>query len=102
MARGNKTENACLERGLGLKEAVALNMIEIVGIGPFVGSSLVIRGMGGPQALIAWLAGALRATLDAFVWSELGAARPTAGGPSGFLRRATGQPRRGRLRASLF
>ena len=25
-----------LERGLGLKEAVALNMIEIVGIGPFV------------------------------------------------------------------
>jgi hypothetical protein len=54
-----------LERGLGLKEAVALNMIEIVGIGPFVVSSLVIKAMGGPQALIAWLAGALLATLDA-------------------------------------
>ncbi len=40
-----------LERGLGLKEAVALNMIEIVGIGPFVVSSLVIKAMGGPQAL---------------------------------------------------
>src|SRR6266702_284929 len=52
-----------LDRGLGLKEAVALNMIEIVGIGPFVVSSLVIRAMGGPQALIAWLAGALLATL---------------------------------------
>ena len=57
MTIGNKTENTPLERGLGLKEAVALNMIEIVGIGPFVVSSLVIRAMGGPQALIAWLAG---------------------------------------------
>src|SRR5215472_14650343 len=63
-----------LERGLGLKEAVALNMIEIVGIGPFVVSSLVIKSMGGPQALLAWLAGALLACLDGFVWSELGAA----------------------------
>src|ERR1700687_2074444 len=61
-----------LERGLGLKEAVALNMIEIVGIGPFVVSSLVIKAMGGPQALIAWLAGAFLATLDGFVWSETG------------------------------
>ncbi|PYX68688.1 MAG: hypothetical protein DMG78_24155, partial [Acidobacteria bacterium] len=75
----NKIENNGLERGLGLKEAVALNMIEIVGIGPFVVSSLVIRAMGGPQALIAWLAGALLAALDAFVWSELGAAMPKAG-----------------------
>src|SRR5260370_10894259 len=54
-----KEQQPSLERGLGLKEAVALNMIEIVGIGPFVVSSLVIRAMGGPQALIAWLAGAL-------------------------------------------
>src|SRR5256884_9663307 len=75
-----------LERGLGLKEAVALNMIEIVGIGPFVVSSLVIRAMGGPQALIAWLAGAVLATLDGFVWSELGAAMPQAGGTYVLLR----------------
>jgi hypothetical protein len=75
-----------LERGLGLKEAVALNMIEIVGIGPFVVSGAVIKAMGGPQALLAWLAGALLATLDAFVWSELGAAMPKAGGTYVFLR----------------
>jgi len=37
MTPGNKTENGALERGLGLKEPVALNMIEIVGIGPFRG-----------------------------------------------------------------
>src|SRR5258708_1159959 len=99
MTTGNKTENTALERGLGLKEAVALNMIEIVGIGPFVVSSLVIRAMGGPQALIAWLAGALLATLDAFVWSELGAAMPKAGGTYVFLREAYGPQRLGRLRS---
>src|SRR5881394_2380993 len=99
---GNKTEPSRLERGLGLKEAVALNMIEIVGIGPFVVSSLVIRAMGGPQALIAWLAGALLATLDGFVWSELGAAMPKAGGTYVFLREAYGPERWGRLMSFLF
>jgi fructoselysine transporter len=91
-----------LERGLGLKEAVALNMIEIVGIGPFVVSSLVIKAMGGPQALIAWLGGALLATLDAFVWSELGAAMPRAGGTYVFLRESYGSGRWGRLLSFLF
>ncbi|MGB2591754.1 MAG: APC family permease [Candidatus Acidiferrum sp.] len=91
-----------LERGLGLKEAVALNMIEIVGIGPFVVTSLVIKAMGGPQALIAWLAGAALATLDAFVWSELGAAMPQAGGTYVFLREAYGPGRWGRLMSFLF
>lgn len=91
-----------LERGLGLKEAVALNMIEIVGIGPFVVSSLVIKAMGGPQALIAWLAGALLATLDGFVWSELGAAMPKAGGSYVFLREAYGPAKWGRLLSFLF
>jgi fructoselysine transporter len=91
-----------LERGLGLKEAVALNMIEIVGIGPFVVSSLVIKAMGGPQALIAWLAGALLAALDGFVWSELGAAMPKAGGTYVFLREAYGPEKWGRLMSFLF
>jgi amino acid transporter len=99
MAASEKME---LERGLGLKEAVALNMIEIVGIGPFVVSGIVIREMGGPQALLAWLGGAVLATLDAFVWSELGAAMPKAGGSYVFLREAYGPLRWGRLMAFLF
>src|SRR5437660_11449899 len=77
-------------------------MIEIVGIGPFVVSSLVIRAMGGPQALIAWLLGAVLATLDAFVWSELGAAMPKAGGTYVFLREGYGPQRWGRLMWFLF
>src|SRR5260221_178245 len=102
MASNQNATGADLERGLGLKEAVALNMIEIVGIGPFVVTSLVIRAMGGPQCLIAWLAGAVLATLDGFVWSELGAAMPKAGGTYVFLREAYGPERWGRLMSFLF
>jgi fructoselysine transporter len=91
-----------LERRLGLKEAVALNMIEIVGIGPFVVSALVIREMGGPQAILAWIGGALLAVLDAFVWSELGAAMPRAGGTYVFLSEAYGPGTWGRLMSFLF
>jgi fructoselysine transporter len=91
-----------LERGLGLKEAVALNMIEMVGVGPFVVIPLVIKAMGGPQCLLAWAAGAVLALLDGFVWSELGAAMPLAGGSYVFLREAYGPGRMGRLMSFLF
>src|SRR5215469_10646365 len=102
-SRGVSTEERSgLERGLGLKEAVALNMIEIVGIGPFVVSSLVIKTMGGPQALLAWIGGAVLAVLDGFVWSELGAAMPRAGGTYVFLREAYGPGKFGRLMSFLF
>ncbi len=99
----NKAEHRYgLERGLGLREAVALNMIDMVGIGPFVVSSLVIQEMGGPQALLAWVGGALLALLDGFVWSELGAAMPRAGGSYVFLREAYGAEHWGRLMSFLF
>src|SRR5229473_1593896 len=102
MMTGNKAEKNALERGLGLKEAVALNMIEMVGIGPFVVIPLVIKAMGGPQALLAWVAGAVLALLDGFVWSELGAAMPLAGGSYVFLREAYGPGRFGRMMSFLF
>ncbi len=96
------SERGDLERALGLKEAVALNMIEMVGIGPFVVIPLVIKAMGGPQCLLAWAAGAVLALLDGFVWSELGAAMPLAGGSYVFLREAYGPGRLGRLMSFLF
>src|SRR6202451_1112674 len=91
-----------LERGLGLKEAVALNMIEMVGVGPFVVIPLVIKAMGGPQCLLAWVAGAALALLDGFVWSELGAAMPEAGGSYVFLREAYGPRKWGKLFSFLL
>src|SRR6202022_3432859 len=102
-APGNTTQqDSGLVRGLGLKEAVALNMIDMIGIGPFVVSPLVIRAMGGPQPLLAWAAGAVLALLDGFVWSELGAALPRAGGSYVFLREAYGPEKWGRLMSFLF
>src|SRR5271170_6355262 len=102
LPRAANAPTEALERGLGLKEAVALNMIEIVGIGPFVVSALVIREMGGPQAIVAWIAGALLAVFDGFVWAELGAAMPRAGGTYVFLRQAYGPGKWGRLLSFLF
>src|SRR5271168_646904 len=91
-----------LERGLGLPEATALNMIDMVGIGPFVVVPLVIQAMPGPQCLLAWAAGALIALMDGCVWAELGAAMPEAGGSYVFLREAYGPGRWGRLMSFLF
>lgn len=91
-----------LERGLGLKEATALNMIDMVGIGPFIVVGIVIQEMGGPQCLLAWLAGALLALMDGFIWAELGAAMPLAGGSYVFLREAYGPGRWGRFMSFLF
>jgi amino acid transporter len=97
-----EANSAKLERGLGLAEATSLNMIDMVGIGPFVVTSLVIHDMGGPQALAAWVAGAVLCFMDAFVWAELGAAMPEAGGSYVFLREAYGAGRWGRLMSFLF
>ena len=97
-----RRESKGLERGLGLKEATALNMIDMVGIGPFIVAPLVIKTMGGPQAIVAWIAGALLALVDGFVWSELGAALPKAGGSYFFLREAYGPSRWGRFMSFLF
>src|SRR6202140_276291 len=91
-----------LERGLGLSEAVALNMNAMVGIGPFIVIPLVIQAMGGPQCLLAWVAGAVLSVLDGLVWAELGAAMPRAGGTYVFLREAYGPGRGGRLMSFLY
>jgi fructoselysine transporter len=100
--QGQNSRSNELVRGLGLKEATALNMIDMVGIGPFIVAPLVIKTMGGPQAIVAWVAGALLAVIDGFVWSELGAAMPKAGGSYSFLREAYGPGRWGKFMSFLF
>ncbi|MFQ5818086.1 MAG: APC family permease, partial [Terriglobia bacterium] len=91
-----------LVRGLGLKEATALNMIDMVGIGPFITIPFIIVAMGGPQAMLGWIFGALLALCDGLVWAELGAAMPHAGGTYVFLREAFGPRGWGRLLSFLF
>ena len=91
-----------LERRLGLAQATAINMIDMVGIGPFITLPMIISMMNGPYFLYAWLAGALLSFVDAMVWSELGAAFPKAGGSYNFLKEAYGPEKGGKLMSFLF
>ncbi len=91
-----------LERRLSLTQATAINMIDMVGIGPFITLPMVIGMMGGPWFLYAWLAGALLSFVDAMVWSELGAAFPKAGGSYNFLKEAYGKNSGGKMMSFLF
>jgi fructoselysine transporter len=95
-------ENEKLVRGLGLKEATALNMIDMVGIGPFITIPFVIGAMNGPQCILAWLLGALLAYTDGFVWAELGAAYPRAGGSYVFLQKLYGEKKWGSVFSFLY
>ena len=63
-------------------------MSQMVGIGSFITIPLMISAMGGPQALIGWVLGAVLAMADGLVWAELGAAMPPAGGSYVYLREA--------------
>jgi amino acid transporter len=95
-----------LHRSLNLRGAVALNMLDMIGVGPFITLPLILAAMGGPQAMLGWILGAGLALCDGLVWAELGAAMPEAGGSYAFLRRiysgADGTRKLGRFLAFLF
>jgi APA family basic amino acid/polyamine antiporter len=91
-----------LIRGIGLGGATALNIIDMIGVGPFITMPLVVAAMGGPQALLGWILGAVLAICDGLVWAELGAAMPGAGGSYVYLREIYGPRRLGKLVSFLF
>lgn len=91
-----------LRRDLGLIQATALAITDMIGIGPFITIPLFLSTMGGPQAMVGWLLGALLAFCDGLVWCELGAAMPKAGGSYHYLREAYGRGNFGRWFSFLF
>src|SRR5580700_845533 len=91
-----------LIRGMGLWSATALNMIDMIGVGPFITMPLVLSAMGGPQALLGWVVGALLAVCDGLVSAELGAAFPGSGGSYRYLSEIYGPHKWGRLISFLF
>src|SRR3954463_5971921 len=95
-------DSSGLIRGMGLSSATALNMIDMIGVGPFITMPLVLSAMGGPQALLGWIAGALLAVCDGLVSAELGAALPASGGSYRYLREIYGPQKWGRLISFLF
>jgi fructoselysine transporter len=88
-------------RTLGLFQSTVLNMIDMVGIGPFVTMPIVMGLLGG-MYLWAWVAGAILSLVDAMVWSELGAAYPLAGGSYNFLKVAYGEKGAGKMMSFLY
>jgi len=91
-----------LSRELSLTSATALNMIDMIGVGPFITIPLIISAMGGPQAMLGWALGAVLALCDGMVWAELGAAMPGAGGSYEYLKQCYGPQKLGRLLSFLF
>jgi len=82
------TESIHLDRGLGLLQAIAANILVMIGVGPFLTIPFMLSAMGGPHIIYAWLAGAVLALCDGLVYAQLGAALPGSGGPYVYLREA--------------
>jgi APA family basic amino acid/polyamine antiporter len=101
-ASQENSESPGLIRGMGLGSATALNMIDMIGVGPFITMPLVLGAMGGPQAMLGWVVGALLAVCDGLVSAELGAAFPGSGGSYRYLSEIYGPRKWGRLISFLF
>jgi amino acid transporter len=103
-ATGSSEETAdrAMERGIDLKGAISANVLNMVGIGPFLTIPLALAAMGGPQAMLGWILGGAIALCDGLVWAELGSAMPKSGGPYQYLREAFGPFRFGALASFLF
>ena len=91
-----------LDRGMGLLQATATNIIGMIGIGPFLTIPLMVAAMEGPHLIYAWAFGAVLALCDGLVYAELGAALPGSGGPYVYLREAYAPFGIGRLMAFVF
>jgi len=91
-----------LLRRFGLLQATALNMTNMIGVGPFITIPALMTALGGPQSMLGWVVALLIAIPDGMVWSELGAAMPGSGGSYRYLREGFGRETFGRLAAFLF
>lgn len=91
-----------LSRRFGAVHATALNMINMMGIGPFITIPLLMTALGGPQAMLGWIVALVLVAADGMLWSELGAALPGSGGSFRYLVEAYGPATYGRLVGFLF
>ncbi len=78
-----------LARRLGAFDATMIVMGGIIGSGIFINPYVVARQVHtAPMILGAWIAGGVIALLGAFIYAELAARRPEAGGQYAYLRDA--------------
>jgi amino acid transporter len=86
---------------MGFFGACSSNMLNMIGVGPFLSIPLVLIAVHGSKVLLAWILGALISLCDGLVWAELGSAMPYSGGPYFYLRRAFGEESYGRAASFL-
>jgi amino acid transporter len=100
----NQPTEPHLIRRFGLLQATALNITNMIGIGPFITIPIIMGTIngGGPQCMLGWIASLLIVLPDGLIWAELGAAMPTSGGSYVWLREGFGRETWGRLMGFLF
>jgi amino acid transporter len=99
---GKEVPRPQLQRGLTTRAALAVNIIDMVGVGPFVTLPLIVVAMGGPRAILGWILGAALSLCDGCIWSELGTAYPEAGGSYAYLKHLYGEQKLGRALSFLY
>ncbi|MDE1163056.1 MAG: amino acid permease [Acidobacteriaceae bacterium] len=90
------------DRRLGILGASTSNMLNMIGVGPFLSIPLALVAMHGSSVLLPWVLGAVISLCDGLVWAELGAAMPFSGGPFFYLREAFGPDSYGRVASFLI
>jgi len=98
----DQTVRPHLSKKFGMLDAISINMSNMVGTGPFITVPAILATMGGPQALVCWLLGAVIAIADGLVFAELGTTFPASGGTYNYLRECFGRDGLGRLMGWLF
>lgn len=88
-------------RRMGIFGACTANMLNMIGVGPFLSIPLLLVAVHGSKVLLAWILGAVISLSDGLVWAELGSAMPYSGGPYFYLRHAFGAQSYGRAASFL-
>jgi len=90
-----------VDRRMGVFGACSSNMLNMIGVGPFLSIPLILVAVHGSKVLVAWILGAAISLCDGLVWAELGSAMPYSGGPYFYLRHAFGFESYGRAASFL-
>lgn len=88
-------------RGIGLTTAINLNVLNMIGVGPFITLPLMVAALGR-LAILGWVLGAVLALCDGMIWAELGTRFPDSGGSYLYLNRLYGPAQWGRLLSFLY
>jgi amino acid transporter len=89
------------DRRMGILGASTSNMLNMIGVGPFLSIPLALAAVHGSKVLLPWILGAVISLCDGLVWAELGASMPYSGGPYFYLRHAFGAQSYGKVASFL-